>query len=166
MSLYMLHISLPAPCYISNVPIYATHLTFWSLLYSTFPHACHIFHSSILATLLFSNTSYVYNFPMSDTFAIPHTRCISRFAMTARHLISPHFVPISFPTPTTLAPRHHCFINPNSPYPLQATSLEFYRPLQNKTVRTKMYTLVQGLRQCTGSTVHRGSRGIAVLYRH
>ena len=27
-------------------------------------------------------------------------------------------------------------------------------------------TLVQALRLCTGRTVHRGSRGIAVLYRH
>ena len=27
-------------------------------------------------------------------------------------------------------------------------------------------TLVQALRFCTGSTAHRGSRGIAVLYRH
>jgi hypothetical protein len=27
-------------------------------------------------------------------------------------------------------------------------------------------TLVQALRLCTGRTVHRGSRGIALLYRH
>ena len=27
-------------------------------------------------------------------------------------------------------------------------------------------TLVQALRLCTGRTAHRGSRGIAVLYRH
>jgi len=27
-------------------------------------------------------------------------------------------------------------------------------------------TLVQALRLCTGLTTHRGSRGIAVLYRH
>jgi len=27
-------------------------------------------------------------------------------------------------------------------------------------------TLVQALRVCTGHTAHRGSRGIAVLYRH
>ena len=27
-------------------------------------------------------------------------------------------------------------------------------------------TLVQALRICTGRTAHRGSRGIAVLYRH
>jgi hypothetical protein len=27
-------------------------------------------------------------------------------------------------------------------------------------------TLVQALRLCTGSTAHRGSRGIALLYRH
>ena len=27
-------------------------------------------------------------------------------------------------------------------------------------------TLVQALRLCTGGTAHRGSRGIAVLYRH
>jgi hypothetical protein len=28
------------------------------------------------------------------------------------------------------------------------------------------YTLVQALRLCTGRTAHRGSRGIALLYRH
>ena len=28
------------------------------------------------------------------------------------------------------------------------------------------FTLVQALRLCTGRTAHRGSRGIAVLYRH
>jgi len=28
------------------------------------------------------------------------------------------------------------------------------------------YTLVQALRLCTGRAAHRGSRGIAVLYRH
>ena len=28
------------------------------------------------------------------------------------------------------------------------------------------YTLVQALRLCTGREAHRGSRGIAVLYRH
>jgi len=27
-------------------------------------------------------------------------------------------------------------------------------------------TLVQALRLCTGRTAHRGSRGIAILYRH
>jgi hypothetical protein len=27
-------------------------------------------------------------------------------------------------------------------------------------------TLVQALRLCTGRTAHRGSRGIALLYRH
>jgi hypothetical protein len=33
------------------------------------------------------------------------------------------------------------------------------------TVKVKC-TLVQALRLCTGRTVHRGSRGIALLYRH
>jgi len=33
------------------------------------------------------------------------------------------------------------------------------------TVKVKV-TLVQALRLCTGRTAHRGSRGIAVLYRH
>ena len=33
-------------------------------------------------------------------------------------------------------------------------------------VKMFMYTLVQGLRFCTGCTAHRGSKGIAVLYRH
>jgi hypothetical protein len=28
------------------------------------------------------------------------------------------------------------------------------------------YTVVQGLRLCTGLTAYRGSRGIALLYRH
>jgi len=35
-------------------------------------------------------------------------------------------------------------------------------------VKSKMvqYSLVQALRLCTGRTANRGSRGIAVLYRH
>jgi hypothetical protein len=40
------------------------------------------------------------------------------------------------------------------------TSL-FYK----KKVKVK-YTFVQALRLCTGRTAHRGSRGIALLYRH
>ena len=35
-----------------------------------------------------------------------------------------------------------------------------------KTDERVKYTLVQALRLCTGRTTHRGSRGIAVLYRH
>jgi hypothetical protein len=33
-------------------------------------------------------------------------------------------------------------------------------------VKVVKCTLVQALRLCTGRTVHRGSRGIALLYRH
>jgi hypothetical protein len=33
-------------------------------------------------------------------------------------------------------------------------------------VKKVKFTLVQALRLCTGRTAHRGSRGIALLYRH
>jgi hypothetical protein len=36
-----------------------------------------------------------------------------------------------------------------------------------KSIKVKVkVTLVQALRLCTGRTAHRGSRGIALLYRH
>jgi hypothetical protein len=35
-----------------------------------------------------------------------------------------------------------------------------------RKVKKVKVTLVQALRLCTGRTAHRGSRGIAVLYRH
>ena len=37
---------------------------------------------------------------------------------------------------------------------------------RGKSKRNVKCTLVQALRLCTGSTVHRGSRGIALMYRH
>jgi hypothetical protein len=38
-------------------------------------------------------------------------------------------------------------------------------PVYEVKVKVKV-TLVQALRLCTGRTAHRGSRGIALLYRH
>jgi len=52
------------------------------------------------------------------------------------------------------------FLNSISPPFLQHTIYN------NNNVRKVRCTLVQALRLCTDRTVHRGSRGIAVLYRH
>ena len=54
-----------------------------------------------------------------------------------------------------------------SPMFQQKTSFirSFYSVSNNVKVKVKC-TLVQALRLCTGCTTHRGSRGIAVLYRH
>jgi hypothetical protein len=51
--------------------------------------------------------------------------------------------------------------------------VKFHDPTKVKIVHHSLYdnykvkcTLVQALRLCTGRTAHRGSRGIALLYRH
>jgi hypothetical protein len=44
-------------------------------------------------------------------------------------------------------------------------SISYRVRTQEGKVKVKV-TLVQALRLCTGRTAHRGSRGIALLYRH
>jgi hypothetical protein len=99
MSLYKLHVSLSGPCQISHVPVYTTHLTFWSLLYFAFPHACYIFHFPLLATFSFPNTSYVSNFPISATFVIFPTHdafLVSPSPLGFSFLVSPSPLGFSF----------------------------------------------------------------------
>jgi hypothetical protein len=53
-------------------------------------------------------------------------------------------------------------------YRVSTKTLPDFNPngIRNRSKVKVKVTLVQALRLCTGFTAHRGSRGIALLYRH